>query len=115
MHKYKNIDMTITTTAHARQRIAQRGICQKALALLSLNGMDSPAGAGRVRRELRYNQMAELYEQGYALEVIDKALRLEAIFSNENSLITCYLRTPRKSSRGARRNRTATHAASWRA
>src|SRR5690606_32266928 len=82
MQKYKNIDMTITTTAHARQRIAQRGVCQKALALLSLNGMDSPAGAGRVRRELRYSQMAELHEQGYSLEVIDKALRLEAIFSN---------------------------------
>lgn len=88
-------DLNIVTTRHASKRLAQRNICLEALALLTLYGIDGPAGDGRVRRELRNHQVGDLHAEGLSLQIIDRALRLEAIYSAEDILITCYQRTPR--------------------
>ncbi len=89
-------------TRHATLRLAQRGICKHALELLTLHGIDVPAGRGYVRRELRGYQVGALHAEGFSLEIIDKALRLEAIFTSDEALVTCYQRTPRHIGRGAR-------------
>jgi hypothetical protein len=46
-------------TQHAVLRLAQRGVCKKALKLLTLHGIDVPAGSGSVRRELRQQQVVD--------------------------------------------------------
>jgi hypothetical protein len=90
-------------TQHAVLRLAQRGVCKKALKLLTLHGIDVPAGSGSVRRELRQQQVVDLYAQGYCIETIEKALRLEAIFGSDEALVTCYPRSPRRAVRGVGR------------
>lgn len=100
----------IITSPHAAWRIAQRGVCQDALDLLTLHGTDLPAGNGRVRRELYAAQTAELFEEGYPLAVIEKAFRLEAIFTESGILVTCYQRTPRPVARKGRRRGNARRA-----
>jgi hypothetical protein len=100
-----NLNITITATTHAQERIAQRAVCPEALALVSLHGFDCPAGRGCFQRELRDSQINDLYEQGFALAVIEKALRLRVIYSGEEELITCYKRKQRQASRGAYRSR----------
>lgn len=105
MQPHTRINMTITKTLHAQHRIAQRSICPDALALVGLYGADIPAGRGCVRRALRYSQTTDLHEQGYAFALIEKALRLEAVFSSEDELITCYVRTPKRACLGTRRSR----------
>lgn len=90
------------TTLHANRRIAQRGICPEALDLVCTYGIDMPAGNGCVRRELRQNQAQSLLQEGFAIDVVERALRTEAIYSRDEALITCYLRTPRSTARRAR-------------
>lgn len=92
-------------TRHATLRLAQRGICKDALELLTMHGIDIPAGRGQVRRELRGYQVGALHAEGFSLEIIGKALRLEAIFASDETLVTCYQRTPRHIGRGARDTR----------
>lgn len=92
-------------TRHATLRLAQRGICKHALELLTMHGIDIPAGRGQVRRELRGYQVGALHAEGFSLEIIDKALRLEAIFTSEETLVTCYQRTPRHIGRSIREAR----------
>ncbi|TNE57497.1 MAG: hypothetical protein EP341_04020 [Sphingomonadales bacterium] len=87
--------MKIKTTNHAKVRIAQRGVATQALELLALHGVDFPAGSGCVRRELLHWQVSDLHNQGYAIAIIEKALRLEAIFTDGDILITCYQRSPK--------------------
>lgn len=86
-------------THHAERRIEQRGIRQDALQLVLVHGHDVPAGEGCVRRELRLPQTSELLAEGFSLRTIEAALRIEAILSGDDNLITCYGRTPRLSSR----------------
>lgn len=92
-------------TRHAALRLAQRGICVHALELLTMHGIDVPAGRGQMRRELRGYQVGALHAEGFSLEIINKALRLEAIFTSDETLVTCYQRTPRHIGRGYRASR----------
>ena len=96
MQTQTNGQMTFNITAHADQRIAQRGICPAALSLVILYGVDAPAGGGCKARELRLLQVSELHELGYAFAIIEKALRIRAILSREEELLTCYQRNPEK-------------------
>ena len=86
-------------TRHAERRIEQRGIRPDALQLVLVHGHDLPAGEGCVRRELRLCQISELSAEGFSLRTIEAALRVEAILSGDDILITCYGRTPRLASR----------------
>lgn len=97
MNKIFKISTSITD--HAAARIVQRGVCQDALALLTLHGIDVPAGGGSMRREVRQQQVGDLHAQGYRFETIEKALRLEAIFGPDEALVTCYQRSPRRTDR----------------
>ncbi|MFY0690753.1 MAG: hypothetical protein JXR14_02385 [Paracoccaceae bacterium] len=102
MQTQKNDQMTVTITAHADQRIAQRGICPAALSLVILYGIDAPAGNGCKARELRLSHFSELHELGFAVTTIEKALRIRAILSREEELLTCYQRNPEKNARQPR-------------
>ena len=86
-------------TRHAERRIAQRGLCPDALQLVLVHGHDLPAGEGCVRREIRLSQISELSAEGFSLRTIEGALRIEAILSGDDVLITCYGRAPRLASR----------------
>lgn len=99
MQTQTNDQMTVTITAHADQRIAQRGICPAALSLVILYGHDAPAGRGCKARELRLSQFPELHELGFSVAAIEKALRIRAILSREEELLTCYQRKPEKLAR----------------
>ena len=110
MQTHTHLNMTITKTIHAQHRIAQRGICIEALMLVALYGTDFPAGRGCVRRALHLSQTTDLNEQGYNFALIEKALHLEAVFSNEDELITCYQRSPKRACLGTSRGRKRNHA-----
>lgn len=105
----------LRTTEHAQKRIAKRGVCPAALELLHIHGIDSPAGSGCVRREIRHTQTTDLSEQGYAIEVIDRALRLEAIFCRNERLVTCYQRRPQRTSSVRRQARALRNSQTLRA
>ena len=86
-------------TRHAERRIEQRRISPDALQLVLVHGHDLPAGEGCVRREIRLSQISELSAEGFPLRTIEAALRIEAILSGDDVLITCYGRAPRLASR----------------
>lgn len=102
MQTQTNDQMTVKITAHADQRIAQRGICPAALNLVILYGVDAPAGNSCKARELRLSQVSELHELGFAVTTIEKALRIRAILSCEEEMLTCYQRNPEKHARRLR-------------
>jgi len=106
-------NLNIFITRHAARRLAQRGVCREAFALLTLHGIDVPVGGGRVRREVRHQQVSGLHADDYSLEVIDRALRLEAIYASDDTLITCYQRAPhlpsRRGAKGSRMLRRSQH------
>lgn len=95
-------------TRHAALRVAQRNICAQALELVTMHGVDVPAGGGLMRREVRYDQVTALHAEGFSLDVIEKALRLEAIFASDETLVTCYKRTPRHAGRSTRDRKLTT-------
>lgn len=86
----------VTRSLHAEERIAQRGICSEALALVALYGKAFPAGGGCEKRKVHIKQMSELCEAGYKLHVVERAMNLTAVFSPEGELITCYKGAPNK-------------------
>ncbi|MCT8159364.1 hypothetical protein [Pseudoruegeria sp. SHC-113] len=106
--------MTVTITAHANQRIAQRGICRKALNLVALYGHDTPARNGSKAREIRVSQFSELYELGFAVTTIEKALRIRAIITRDEKVQTCYHRPPEKHARPRRSKQVRSLRPNWR-
>jgi hypothetical protein len=98
MQTQQEITKILRVTAHAQQRLAQRGICPAAVDVVRIYGVDSPAGGGCVRRELRQEQVVDLSAGGFSLATIERALRLEAIFSRDEQLVTCYQRAPKRAS-----------------
>ena len=82
-----------SATSHAILRMAQRGIRQEVLDLLSCFGVDEPAGAGCVRRRLRRDQIQGLLSEGFSLAIVERAVRTEAVYSRDERLITCYWRS----------------------
>jgi len=106
MQTQTNDQMTVTITAHADQRIAQRGICRTALSLVVLYGHDTPARKGWKARELRLSQVSELHELGFAVTTIEKALRIRAIITRDEAVADCSHRPPAKHARPRRSEKT---------
>ncbi len=97
MSTSKSLDLPIVMTTHAQQRIAQRGVRRRELALLVLHGSDISAGKRCVRRFLTKAQLSDLRAQGYDRRTIEGASCLEAVLSSDDVLITCYKRKPKGS------------------
>jgi len=114
MQTQTNDQMTVTITAHADQRIAQRGICPAALSLVILYGHDTPAREGCKARELRLSQFPELHELGFAVTTIEKALRIRAIITRDEKVRTCYHRPPEKHARPRRSQQVRSSRQNWR-
>lgn len=93
-------------TKHAVERIAQRGIQPQALAVVFTYGHDTPTPDGCLKRELHYTQLHEALADGVPLKIIEAALKIEAILSSEERLVTCYMRSPRCLNRPSRRARS---------
>jgi site-specific recombinase XerD len=81
-------------TKHVAQRIAQRGVRTEALNVVLAYGEDVPACNGCLKRELRHAQAVHLIADGLPLEVVETALKIEAIVSRDERLVTCYMRAP---------------------
>ncbi|GAA6202930.1 hypothetical protein [Aquicoccus sp. SU-CL01552] len=92
-------------TTHAVERIAQRGIQPQALNVVIAYGHDAPTRDGCLKRELRYTRVSEVLADGVPLKIIEAALKIEAILSREERLVTCYMRSPRCLNRPSRRTR----------
>lgn len=93
-------------TKHAADRIAQRGVHPEALNVVLAYGEDAPARDGCLKRELRHTQVHEALADGVPLKIIEAALKIEAIVSREERLVTCYMRSPRCLNRPSRRGRS---------
>ena len=52
----------------------------------------SPSGKSGA---VHYAQAVHLLAEGLPLEVVETALKIEAIVSRDERLVTCYMRTPR--------------------
>lgn len=92
-------------TKHAVERIAQRGVQSQALEVVLTYGADAPARGGCLKRELRHAQVNEILADGVSFDVVEAALKIEAILSREERLVTCYQRAPRCLNRPACRKR----------
>jgi hypothetical protein len=71
-------------------------------------GEDMPAGGGRTRRHLKFQQGNELIGDGHSVQIIDQALHV-AIIVEDELVITCYHQrgnAHRIARPKARRNRT---------
>lgn len=90
---------------HAEIRIAQRGICIAALEILFEHGDEIMAGSGCFRTRLRWSQARDLRQEGVPLRVVESALRTEAIFSGDETLVTCWKRDPHRAAGGSRGRR----------
>lgn len=93
-------------TKHALERLAQRGIQPQALHVVIAYGHDTPTRDGCLKRELRHTRMSEVLADGVPLKIIEAALKIEAILSREERLVTCYIRSPRCLNRSLRRARS---------
>lgn len=82
---------------HADFRKSQRNITQEELDIVLSYGVDSPAGNSVSKRSLRLSQVEELFNEGFASKIIEKALHTEVIVKNDGTVITCY-RMDRKTS-----------------
>jgi len=105
-----------TLSKHAVVRAAQRNVNNEALYIVLNYGVDVPAGVSISKRSLRVSQLPELYEDGFSVNVVEKALNLEAVVSNDGSVITCYktdrtkcLRRKRSRHKNIRTNRSVSY------
>ena len=94
-----------TTTRHAAERIAQRGVRLDALEIVLAYGDDIPAAGDCRRREFRHCRMGEALADNVPLSVLEAALKIEAVVSSKDQLVTCYLRTPRNLTRSKNKQR----------
>jgi hypothetical protein len=75
---------------HAEVRSAQRNIGYKEIEIVLRYGTDLPAGVGVSRRFLQLCQLQELQNDGYRVQIIERALGLELILKENGLVITCY-------------------------
>ncbi len=92
-------------TKHAVERMSQRGVSSQALEVVLTYGADTPAYDGCLKRALRHAEVNEILADGISLDVVEAALKIEAVLSQEERLVTCYQRAPRCLNRATRRQR----------
>ena len=79
-----------TLSHHATVRTTQRNVNNDALDIVLTYGFDVPAGALISKRSLRLSHLQEIYEDGFSVNVVEKALNLEVVVRNDGLVITCY-------------------------
>ena len=79
-----------TLSNHAAVRTAQRNVNNEVLNIVLTYGFDVPAGVLISKRSLRLSQLQEIYEDGFSVNVVEKALNLEVVVRNDGLVITCY-------------------------
>lgn len=77
---------------HAKQRMIERDLHKKALELVLIFGESVHTHGGCVKIIVNKSISLELLAEGYDVQLLEKALRLEVIQSSNSRIVTAYRR-----------------------